>query len=180
MTKQNQFVETLEDLAVALSTSRRTLQDWKKRAGFPKKTARGYNLQRVRAWRNAWYATADEDPLLEGNGGTSKWLESYREEKCKLLRLERLHKMDLVRGVEATHEMIEIFARRIRQGIEQLQREFGQPAADVMCEAIDDAERMFMRWQPRVSVESLMEMDQDPAAPGAGTKPKRNRKNAKQ
>lgn len=47
------WVTSKRKLAVAVGVARETVEDWSIRPGFPKKTARGYNVAKVEEWRDA-------------------------------------------------------------------------------------------------------------------------------
>jgi predicted DNA-binding transcriptional regulator AlpA len=175
--KNKKFVRTLTELAVRLGVNRGTIYEWRKKDGFPKKTKKGYSVEKCRQWRLTWYDAEEE---LVSAGPVSPWLEKYRAEKTKLLRLERLSRMGLLRSAEETAEMIQVVANRLRQAIQQVQVEFGEGPFSIMTEALADLERTFEHWQPQTSVESLLDStDQDGREPADCTNKKGKRNHAK-
>lgn len=96
---------------------------------------------------------------LNGDAETSPALERLREETFLLKRLERLQleKELLPRG--QIHEMLVAFASGIRSCGEQLQRQFGPEALEILNDAVGEAER---------TIEELL--GTEPAASGEGMK----------
>lgn len=83
--------------------------------------------------------TGAADPLL--NGGDSPNLERYRAARASMAEME----LDRARGshvrVEDIGTMLIAFSTSIRRGGDVLRRKFGNEAAEILAEAIDDAER---------------------------------------
>jgi len=82
------------------------------------------------------------DPLLVGEGGpASPALEKYREARAALAELELGERRRDLLPRSAVHEVFGRVAFRLRDAGEQLQREHGSEAHEVLNEALDDAER---------------------------------------
>ena len=106
---------------------------------------RGRVLIRARGAINAWVKhqntrVAGGDPLLVA-GGPSPALERYRSAKAtqEELNLE-LRRRTHLDANEIRGELIR-FAGVMRTAIEQVQREFGNPPADILSEALDETEK---------------------------------------
>jgi hypothetical protein len=106
---------------------------------------RGETRIRCRAAIDAYAARKVEqvaskpDPLLAG--GNSEALERYREAKADMAEMER----DAQRGQLVPRHQLEpaftAYAAAVRRAGEALQRQYGPGAADMLNEALDDAER---------------------------------------
>ncbi len=81
----------------------------------------------------------DDDDLM--NGAATPALERYREERAALARLDRLEREGKLVARDTIRQSLAQVASLIRAAGESLQRQFGQGAADVLNEALDDAER---------------------------------------
>jgi hypothetical protein len=147
------FEKTLSDLATRLCVDRSTLFTWRKKPGFPKKTKRGWPIEKVRQWRFDWYQI-EENELSAGP--VSPWLEKYRQEKTMLLRLERLNRMGLTRPAAEVQELLSVISARLRSALQQLAVEFGSGPRDLMVECLDDMEREFEAGR---GLEHLMTVD---------------------
>ncbi len=100
----------------------------------------------LRAWyeflaRNARKLAAadDEDPLLAGV--SSPWLESYRKERTLLARIERREKQRQVLPLDEVHEALNRIAAILRTAGETLARVCGPEAAEILNEALENAQR---------------------------------------
>jgi hypothetical protein len=174
------FEKTLTDLATRLCVDRSTLFTWRKKPGFPKKTKKGWPIEKVRQWRATWYEIEEAELFA---GPSSPWLERYRQEKTQLLRIERLNKMGLLRTAAQMSELFEHIARRLRSAIQELQVRFGEGPRDLMVECLDDLERQFeahVGLEHVTTVESLLDsMDNTPGDPADQANRKRKKKNAR-
>lgn len=86
------------------------------------------------------YKLAQDDDLLQG-GGASPALERYREERSALARLDRLDREGALLPRDEVREALGRIAAILRTAGETLQRQFGSEAADILYEALDDAQR---------------------------------------
>lgn len=87
---------------------------------------------------NKYRLIRDEDPLMVG--GASPALERYREERASLARLDRREReMELLPRDEVRQSLAKM-AAVLRVAGETLQRQYGQAAADILNEALDDTE----------------------------------------
>ena len=174
------FEKTLSDLATRLCVDRSTLFTWRKKPGSPKKTKRGWPIEKVRQWRFDWYQI-EENELSAGP--VSPWLEKYRQEKTMLLRLERLNRMGLTRPAAEVQELLSVISARLRSALQQLAVEFGSGPRDLMVECLDDLERQFeahVGLEHVTTVESLLDsMDNTPGDPADQANRKRKKKNAR-
>lgn len=97
----------------------------------------------VRAWHdflaeNKYKLARDDDPLMNGSGSPA--LERYREERASMARLDRLEREAELLQRDVVRQSLGKIAGVIRNAGEALQRQFGQSAADILNEALDDAE----------------------------------------
>lgn len=81
------------------------------------------------------------DPLLAGGAGSSPALERYREARADLAHLELQERKKDLLPREKVHEVFTRIGSRLRDAGEQLEREHGSEAHQVIDEALDDAER---------------------------------------
>jgi hypothetical protein len=81
----------------------------------------------------------EADPLLQGSGSPA--LESYREERAALARLDRLEREGLLLPRDKVREALGRVAAIIRAAGDALQRQFGLAALELLNESLDDAER---------------------------------------
>lgn len=88
---------------------------------------------------NAQRLSRDLDDMLVGTGSPA--LERYREERAKLARLDRLDREQQLLPRDEVREALSQIATILRGAGETLQREFGAGAADILYEALDDADR---------------------------------------
>lgn len=92
---------------------------------------------------NAQRLTREPDDLLQG--GPSPALERYRNERAELARLDRLERQRHLLPRGEVREALGQIASILREAGEALQRQFGKAAAEVLYEALDDAEREIVR-----------------------------------
>jgi hypothetical protein len=85
------------------------------------------------------YKLAREDDALM-NGSSSPALERYREERAAMAQMDRLEREGNLISRDVVRISLGKTASIIRTAGEALQRQFGQAAADILNEAIDDAE----------------------------------------
>ena len=88
---------------------------------------------------NAHKLAREDDELLQGNGSPA--LERYREERAAMARLDRLEREKQLVPRDEVREALGRIAAIIRGAGDTLQRQFGQSAADILFEALDDAAR---------------------------------------
>ena len=88
---------------------------------------------------NAHKLAREDDELLQG--GNSPALERYREERALLARLDRLQRERRLLPRDEVREALGRIAAILRGAGDALQRQFGTAAAQVLNEALDDAER---------------------------------------
>lgn len=88
---------------------------------------------------NAQRLAREDDELLQG--GSSPALERYREERALLARLDRLERERRLLPRDEVREALGRIAAILRGAGDALSREFGAAAAEVLREALDDAQR---------------------------------------
>ncbi|MEZ6072261.1 MAG: hypothetical protein R3C10_18880 [Pirellulales bacterium] len=93
---------------------------------------------------NAWKLSQDE-ALLAGDGSSSPALERYREERALLARLDRLEREEQLVARDQVREGLARIAGLLRTAGETLERRHGAEAADVLREALEEAEREITR-----------------------------------
>ncbi len=92
---------------------------------------------------NASKLAADDDPLMRGEGSPA--LERYREERAAIARLDRLERERMLIPRDDVRTSLGRIATLIREAGETLQRQFGAEAAEILLEAMDDAEQEIER-----------------------------------
>jgi hypothetical protein len=92
---------------------------------------------------NAHKLASDDDVLMQGNGSPA--LERYREERAAIARLDRLEREGQLLPRDEVREALGRIAAIVRGAGDTLQRQFGQAAADILLEALDDAGREIER-----------------------------------
>ena len=127
----------------------RVLIDQAERYGFPyphgPKAA--IELPAVVKWlhdflaKNAMRLSAPEtdDPLLAGSNSPA--LEEYRRERTKIARLERMQREGSLLPRDTVHELLGRIASVLRSAGENLARQHGPDAHQILDEALDDAQR---------------------------------------
>ena len=88
---------------------------------------------------NAVKLAKEVDELMQGGGSPA--LERYREERAAIARLDRLEREGQLVSRSEVRESLSRIAAILRGAGDTLQRQFGQAAADVLLEALDDAGR---------------------------------------
>lgn len=105
-----------------------------------------------------------DDPLLS-SGGTSDALEKCRQEKFRLLRMERMQKEGKLLSAEHVQNCFASVASILRKAGERLQG-ISEEAADVLYEAIDDGERLVSEMNAQFDasggVSGMIEKEQQP------------------
>jgi hypothetical protein len=81
------------------------------------------------------------DPLLVADAPASPALERYREARADLAALELAERQRDLLPRQTVHEVFGRIASRLRDAGEQLGREHGSEAHEVLTEALDDSER---------------------------------------
>lgn len=81
----------------------------------------------------------DDDPLMQGSGSPA--LERYREERAAIARLDRLEREGRLVPRDEVREALGRIAAILRGAGDTLQRQHGSGAADILNEALDDAQR---------------------------------------
>jgi hypothetical protein len=92
---------------------------------------------------NAQKLARDDDDLMQGSASPA--LERYREERAALARLDRLERERKLMRRDEVRESLGRIAAMLRSAGDTLQRQYGQGAADVLLEALDDAAREIER-----------------------------------
>jgi hypothetical protein len=103
--------------------------------------ARALRRRRDRVPSASTAAEGNGDPLLVAEGVASPALEKYREARAALAELDLQERQRDLLPRQAVHEVFGRIASRLRDAGEQLGREHGSEAHDVLTEALDDAER---------------------------------------
>ena len=88
---------------------------------------------------NAVKLARDEDPLMQGTGSPA--LERYREERALMARLDRLEREGELLPRDEVREALGRISSILRSAGDTLQRHYGTGALEVLCEALDDAQR---------------------------------------
>jgi hypothetical protein len=88
---------------------------------------------------NAQRLARDDDPLMQGSGSPA--LERYREERAAMARLDRLEREGALVPRGDMREALGRIAAIIRGAGDALQREHGTSVAELLYEALDDAQR---------------------------------------
>ena len=89
---------------------------------------------------NARRLSSDDDDLLHADV-SSPALERYREERALMARLDRLEREQTLVPRHAVRNGLERIAVILRTAGDQLQREYGAEAMELLHEALDDAQR---------------------------------------
>ena len=92
---------------------------------------------------NAQRLSRDPDEMLVGAGSPA--LERYREERAELARLDRQERQQQLLPRDVVNASLSQIATVRRGAGETLQREFGAAAAEILYEALYDAERQIRR-----------------------------------
>ena len=93
---------------------------------------------------NAQKLARDDDELLQG--AASPALERYREERAELAKLDRLERQDQLIPRPLMRQSFSRIAVILRAAGDNLERQYGVGAADLLREALDDAEREAQRF----------------------------------
>jgi hypothetical protein len=98
----------------------------------------------VRAWHDfladhAHKLSRDDDPMMAGS--FSPALEAYRDERAKLARYDRLEREGQLVPRDKVRAVLGRIATIVRDCGQALERQFGPAAAEILAEALDDAER---------------------------------------
>ena len=88
---------------------------------------------------NAVKLARDDDPLMQGVGSPA--LERYREERALIARLDRLEREDQLIPRDQVRESLGRIAAILRGAGDSLQRRFGPEGAEILHEALADAQR---------------------------------------
>ncbi len=89
-----------------------------------------------------------DDPLTDGSDPESPALERLREEQWKLKRLERLEREGRLVDREEQHHLLARIAANLRNCGEQLQRQYGEGALEILTDAIDDCQKLIDKAEP--------------------------------
>jgi hypothetical protein len=92
---------------------------------------------------NAQKLARDDDDLMQGNGSPA--LDRYREERALIARLDRLEREGQLLPRDEVRVALGRIAAIVRGAGDTLQRQYGQAAADILLEALDDAGREIER-----------------------------------
>jgi hypothetical protein len=133
------YAKTAADLADHCEVSRRTIIDWQRLPGFPRKSARGWYLPAVDRWLEA--RRGPDDPLMAGP--TTPGLERYR-----LARAQR-EELSLARELRDVFSRAEVEAvmgplmDAHRHASERIQRDnlAGVEAVQAIREAFEDGQQ---------------------------------------
>lgn len=88
---------------------------------------------------NAQKLSREDDELLQGSNSPA--LERYREERALLARYDRMARERGLLPRDEVRQALGRIAAILRGAGDTLQRQFGQGAADILHEALDDAQR---------------------------------------
>ena len=92
---------------------------------------------------NAHKLARDDDELMQGNGSPA--LERYREERAAIARLDRLEREGQLLPRDEVRVALGRIAAIVRGAGDTLLRQYGQAAADILLEALEDAGREIER-----------------------------------
>ena len=95
-------------------------------------------------------ARVDDDLMV---GPTSPALERYREERAAMARMMRLEREGELLPRDLVRQSLAKTATILRNAGESMQKQFGQSAADLLYEAIGDAEAEIVRFFTRRETE---------------------------
>lgn len=93
---------------------------------------------------NAHKLARDDDVLLQG--GNSPALERYREERAELAKLDRLERQKQLLPRDQVRQSLARTAAILRDAGDALQRTFGASAAEILYDALGDAQREIDRF----------------------------------
>ena len=93
----------------------------------------------------------DDDALMQGSGSPA--LERYREERALIARLERLERETKLLPRDDVRDALQRIASILRGAGDTLERQFGHAAAEILHEALDDAQREVQRTFGEVKTE---------------------------
>lgn len=93
---------------------------------------------RVNRWEKR--IRSDDDPLMDGGSG-SEWLERYRKERAKMARLDRLEREGILVRLDVLRPLMFRASGIIRQCGETLAKLFGNEAAAILNDALNDVDR---------------------------------------
>jgi hypothetical protein len=88
---------------------------------------------------NAYKLARDDDPMMQGAGSPA--MERYREERALMARLDRLEREGQLVPRDQVRAGLGRVAAILREAGHALERQFGPAAAEILGEALDDAER---------------------------------------
>lgn len=144
------FASTQGDLARIFGVSRVTIMDWVQR-GAPKKTARGWDVEAFRVWRQAnmrpakWTGKTPEESVSNedalASGPDSPALDRYRLARAKFFEYELGKQERQLIDREEMHALLVQIAAALRSACETLQRVYGVEARRILEEALDETDR---------------------------------------
>jgi hypothetical protein len=88
--------------------------------------------------------TESGDPLL--GDSSSPALEQYRRERAVLARLDRLEREEQLLPRDETHDALSRISVILRRSLETIERQHGAAAADVLRQALDEADREILQF----------------------------------
>jgi hypothetical protein len=117
---------------------------------------------------NARKLAADDDAdALLGSDAPSPALERYREERAAIARLDRLERERVLVRRDEIRQGLGRIAAILRTAGETLGQQYGNDAAEILNEALDDAERDIARFFGREADDPAELTDDDTAATGS-------------
>lgn len=135
------------DVARVLGISERRFADYLA-AGCPGERG-NYDLREIIPWvkENVWCKRnpkpilSDPDADIENDSESSPALERLREERWKRERIKRQLEEQEIIARDKVHDIFGIIGGVIRGMGEQLQKQFGPDAVDILDECLDDIDR---------------------------------------
>ena len=173
------FVPTLNHIAAIFSVSYSQVQNWRRGADPAPAAVRGKGYD-VRAWHSWW---RERQGIDEAAASNSPALELQRQEKAKILRIQRLQLEGRLVDLDAVHDVFAGLAGMWRELGQKLELRFGADAGLMVSTMLDNAEK----WIKSHFANSLDDRDDEQdEIPGdnepvrkAGRKPRKKQSRAK-
>jgi len=138
MAKQRTRTSAVTEIADFAGVSRQTIYDWQKLPGYPRAPDGSVALWDLCEWR-CRAAGADVSPETEG-GSDSPGLERFRDARAEQEEIKLAEMKRQVVAIDWMHARLNEIASLIRGAGEQLQREYGPDALQILEDAIAEAE----------------------------------------
>lgn len=144
--KQRERTTSKTELAHFAGVSTNTIQNWSKLPGYPASTDGSVSKWELCEWYLLRLASPQGDAEPDEIGGDSPGLERFRNARAGQEEIKLAQLRGQVMSREIVHGKLSEIAGLIRGCGEQIQREYGDDALQILDQTLDDIDEKITEW----------------------------------